>query len=181
MAVVTTKSTQLTNRDATPRALTDPFIGAGSTTEGYGWVTANAGDSIGSFYKMMQVPSNCRLTSLRLACANLGTGVTVDVGAFYPPVIPQGGGQFLNGALAGTLVGGVSSQIAPGLAASAAIASFQDVISTANMSLAQQEMPLWQMLGLSADPEVSFDIGYVVRGAAVGTTGQIAMKAIYIF
>lgn len=179
MAVVTTKSTAIANRDAVQKVLTDPFIAGGSTTEAYGFVAAAVGDSINSAYKMMSVPSNARVSSLRLANGALGTSVTVDVGVFYPTTLPLGGGSFLSPALAGTLI--TSSAIAAGTAVSSANATFVDLISTATLSLDKQEMPLWQMIGMAADPECNLDLGYVVKGAAVGTAGQIAMKAIYAF
>ena len=179
MAVVTTKSTLLTNRDATPKVLTDSFISGGQGSESYGWVTANVGDSIASYYKCVSVPSNCRISSIRMVNAALGASVTVDIGVWYPTAIQSGGGNFLAQSLAGTLINSTCIQTA--IACSSATTVFQDVVTTAVTSPSVQEQPFWQLVGLTTDPEIWLDVGFVVRAAAIGTQGQIAMRFGYIF
>jgi hypothetical protein len=179
MAVVTVKSTFLTNRDATPKVLTDSFIANGQVSEQYGFATVTSGDSILSAYKMVSIPSNARLSSVKMVNAALGASCTVDIGVWYPTLIPLGGANFLASSLAGTLLN--STTIATAIAVTSAVTVFTEVVSTAAAAANVQEQPLWQMVGLATDPEINFDLGFIIRAAAAGATGLIAMKAQYVY
>lgn len=180
MSVVTIKSTLITNRDATPKALTDGFISAGQLTQSYGWVFTGAADSAGSAYPMVQVPSSARVSALSLINTTLGNSSVIDVGIWYPTTIPTGGGAFLSSALAGTLIS--SSSFRPAMLGDTAntVPLELQLNTTARMGANYQEMPLWQMIGLASDPEISLDIGISVR-VAVATAGYVGMKATYIY
>jgi hypothetical protein len=179
MAVVTKLSTFLTNRDAVPKVLTDPFIAGGQVSAQYGFASVTTGDSINSAYKLVSIPSNARVIALTYVNGALGASVTADVGVWYPTAIPQGGANFLAASLAGTLVGSVSNLINAGIAMASAQNTFTEALSLANLTAAQMEQPLWQMVGLSTDPELSFDVGFVLKGAAAGSSGSVVMKALY--
>lgn len=180
MSVVTIKSTLITNRDATPKALTDSFISAGQLSQSYGWVFTGAADSAGSAYPMVQVPSSARVSALSLINTTLGNSSVIDVGIWYPTTIPTGGGAFLSSALAGTLIS--SSSFRPAMLGDTAntVPLELQLNTTARMGANYQEMPLWQMIGLASDPEISLDIGISVR-VAVATAGYVGMKATYIY
>lgn len=176
MATVNLKSTLLTNRDATPKVLTDAYLSGGILEEVQGSVKTNNNDNAGSQYRLLQVPSNARLSSLIWQSDALGSGCIVDVAVWYPTSLPLGGGNFLASGSSAALIS--SSIFATGLTAPAANALTDITNQSLNYLIPLQETPLWNVLGLAADPEVSFDIGFTVR-VATASAGYVGLKARY--
>ena len=73
MAVVTTKSTAVTNSDALPQTLSPQRIDGGRLRERVGFVEATATDSIGSVYRLMRINSVDRVSRLLLSCDAITT------------------------------------------------------------------------------------------------------------
>lgn len=180
MAVVNLKSTMLTNRDATPKVLTDAFISGGTVNQQFGWVLTGAADSAASTYKMVSVPSSARLAALSMINQTVGSGVLLDVAVWYPTTVPTGGGAFLAASQGGALVS--SSNFRTAMAGDTVNTTPLELIVTTNTNSLPnyQEMPLWQMLGLASDPEVSLDIGISLRNAGT-TAGYVGLRASYVY
>jgi hypothetical protein len=174
------KSTLLTNRDATPKLLTDGFIAAGNLSQCYGYVFTGASDAAGSAYRMVTVPSGARLSSLSMINDTLGNSSKVDVAAWYPTVVPVGGGAFLSASSNAALIS--SSSFKTGVLGDTTNTTPSELIVTTNtnQNANYQEMPLWQMLGLASDPECMIDLGLTVR-VAVAAAGYVGMKATYLY
>lgn len=170
------KSTLLTNRDATPKVFTDAYLSGGLLEETQGSVKTGASDTANSYYRLVQVPSNARLSTLQWQSDALGSGCIVDVGVFYPSYIPVGGGNFLASTLSGTIIG--TSFFATGLTAPGTNALTEITNQSGNYLIPLQETPLWNVLGLTADPEIDFDIGFVTR-VATAAAGYVGLKARY--
>lgn len=172
------KSTLLTNRDAVPALRTDAFISGGVMKQSYGFVFTGASDAAGTTYRLCSVPSDTRLNSLEYAKDTLGSGCFLDVAVWYPTAIPVGGGSFLSSQLGGVCIS--SSNFLTNIA-DAAQNTWSTLTSLANTRQEAnfQEMPLWQMLGMVSDPEISLDIGFSVR-LAVASAGYVGMKATYV-
>lgn len=180
MAVVNLKSTAITNRDAVPKVNTDAFISGGQVDQAYGWVFTGSADSAGSQYRLCQVPSDVRLSALDFSNTALGSGCILDIAVWYPTYVPPGGGAFLASSLASTLIS--SSAFNTGIVGNTATATFTNQIVATNTfnGVNYQEMPLWQMVGLTSDPEIPLDLGISVR-LAVATAGYIGLKATFSF
>lgn len=178
MSVVTLKSTAITNRDASPTVHTDSQISGGQRNEAFGFVFTGAADSAGSAYKLCQVPSDARITDLQYVANTLGSGCFFDVGVWYPTALQPGGMSFLSSALAGVMVS--SSNFKTNIA-EASTTTWTTLMDTGNtrQGVNYQEMALWQMLNLSADPGIYLDLGFSIR-LAVATAGYIGLKASYI-
>jgi hypothetical protein len=170
------KSTLITNRDAVPKVLTDAFLSGGIMEEVQGSVKTGASDTANSYYRLISIPSNARISELDWQSDALGSGCIVDVGVWYPTVVPQGGANFLAASLGGTIIS--SSIFAAGLTAPAANALTVITNQSLNYLIPLQETPLWNVLGLTADPEISFDIGFVTR-VATAAAGYVGMKCRY--
>lgn len=178
MATYNILSTALTNRDATPKVLTDAAIDGGSPKVAYGFVqTKGAADGVGSTYRMCQVPSGARVKSVVLQSDNLGSGCSVAIGVFYPTAIPLGAGL-------------VSSQaslwinttfFASAYSCSGAVAPVNLITySGSTNTIALQQAPLWSALGLLSDPMINLDIVIEVA-AAVATQGNIGLNVEYVY
>lgn len=176
MAVFALKSTVISNRDATPKVLTDAYVAGGEVLEAEGYVqTGSAADSVGSTYKMVSIPSNARMSSLMLRNEALGVGGAVNIGLYYPTYIPVGAG--LSAALAGTVID--ATLFASALSVAAAAGPVEAMYESGTITIPKGEMPLWQMAGLSADPMINLDIVIAVS-TVLAAQGYIGVNAKYI-
>ena len=168
-------STAITNRDATPKVLTDSYVIKGDLKGATGYVqTFGAADAAGTTYRMCSIPSNARIDSVRIYNDSLGTSCTVDVGVWWPTFIPLG---------AGLAVSNASKVINTTLFASVYNCSnVQQTTDITNQSGANtailQETPLWNAAGLASDPNIDLDIVIYVH-VAVQVQGYIGLKVIY--
>ena len=161
MAVVTTKSTSITNAEANV-AVNGFLNGAGirSATE---IVAAVSGDSIASIYRMVRVPSNARMTALSLFTTAITT-CAGDVGLYRT----TGDG--------GAVVDADFFTAAQTLAAASAGIN---VIGGNILAPASRNKRLWAALGLTADPGIYYDIAITLTAAA-GSAGTVGVEANWV-
>lgn len=178
MALVNLKSTLLTNRDATPKVLSDASIAGGIMEEVIGSVKVGASDNAASVYRLIQVPSNARITQLTWQSDAIGSGgpTQLDVAVWYPTSVPLGGGAFLASGSAAVMIS--TSIFATALVANSANALTDITNQSTNYTIPLQETPLWNVLGLVTDPEIDFDIGFSIR-SATQATGYVGLKCRY--
>lgn len=156
MAVVTTKSAQVTNRDATPNVLNNPNQGAeGRVRSVFGKVAAVNGDSVASKYIFTGVPSNARVDKVRLYSAAFGVGAATDVGVYRNT---DDGGAVVDADFFGSAID-----------ISAAVNGTEISHESGVYTIAKREQPLWQAVGLSADPRTTLDIVATLTGAAAAS------------
>lgn len=168
MGVVNIKSGAITNRDATPRVLSNASI-AGSRVKSFvGHVISTSGDSIDSVYRFGQIPSNARISQVLLWSDDLGSTTIADFGLhdttenngavvdrdFFASAV-----SLKDGALNG-------SDITHEAAAN-------------NGDIANGEKMIWQALGLSTDPCKMYDVTAMLTAANNGT-GDITLKVTYV-
>jgi len=143
MAVVTTKSITITNRDAVPQVINDGRVERGALRSSHGYVTGVNGDSIGSKYVLASLPSTAMVRAVLLSSGALASGAA-DIGVYRNT---KDGGAAVAAGLFGT---GVS------------VATAQSRVDVTNESttytLDKQELPLWQAAGLASDPGSTLDI-----------------------
>lgn len=162
MAVVNTKSTVITNADATARTLTSSKITGGMyLREAVGTVEVAAADDNDSVYRFVRVPSNARITSVERANDAITGGTDYNIGVHKTAA---DGGAVVSDNLFGDAIDMSSAS------------AFQDITyetTAANISKVEQE--LWQLLGLTTDPGLMYDI--TATGIAVGSgAGTIALR-----
>lgn len=169
-------STVISNRDATPKVLTDSYVAGGGLKAAEGYVqTFGLADAAGSTYRMLSIPSNARVESVKIQSDALGTGCTLDVGVWWPTFIPVGAG--LAASVASTSIN--TALFAAAIAASNTNASTDITNQSTTNTIVNQELPLWQAAGLASDPGIDLDIVVYVH-AAVAKQGYIGIKAVYI-
>lgn len=162
MAIDNLKSTLITNRDNLPPILSNPTLVGGKIVEAIGSVTTGAADSAGSVYKMVPVQSNARVSSIVLQCAALGTGCTINCGVYNNTA---DGGAAIN-----------ATFFASGLDCHAALGPTDIINQSGTNTIALQEQPLWQALGLASDPGKQWDICLAVA-VATAAAGLIGIKS----
>jgi hypothetical protein len=175
MATFNIKSTVISNRDATPKVQTDSYVSGGCNRACEGYIQTNgAADGIGSTYRMLTIPSNARVEAMKFTNDILATGCTISVGVWWPTYIPVGSG--LSASLASTVIH--TTLFASALNCSAAAADVNILNQSGNNGIASQELTLWQLAGLTADPLIDLDIVAYVAGA-VAQQGRIGLKSSY--
>jgi len=165
MAVVSTKSTQITNRDATPKVISNSFLTKASLSQASGVVAAVSGDSIASKYFFTSVPSSAKMSSLMLSHPDIGTTGAMDVGLYQTT---EAGGAVVDADFfkaAHSLSGGALTK---------SEVLFGNVITVANA-----EKRLWEHLSLTSDPGVMYDIVGTLT-AAQDASGAILAEAVYM-
>lgn len=165
MAVVNTKSNYITNADATPKVATDNYIAKGVVYETVGTVEAAAADDNDSIYRMVRVPSSCRVTSVLVASDAVTGSSDVNVGVWQTAA--NGGAV-------------VSENIfADAVDLSSAVAFTENLLETTATDIVKVEKRLWELLGLSADPYRDYDI-CLKAVAAASAAGTYAMKVKFV-
>lgn len=166
MATVSVSSTQITNRDATPRVLSNARVSRGSMLVSSGYCEANALDDIGSKYKFCSIPSNARVHSVLLSCDSSGTTGAADIGIYQ------------------TTDNGSAVVDADFFTAAKSIATAlknSDVTfgNTGGYGVEEAEMPLWQALGLSADSKRDYDVVGTLTTATV-SAASLFLQVAYV-
>jgi hypothetical protein len=168
MAVVTTKSGVITNRDATPPVLSNDFLAKSVVYHAAGVVTAANGDSIGSAYKFFSVPSNAYLISVILSNdAITSASATIDL---YDTTV--------NGGAIVPTTGTKAISDAISIATAATDKFVLGSGSSPGYTNANSEKRVWEILGLSSDPNKVYDVVMTLTAAATAG-GSIALNVLY--
>lgn len=174
MAVVNTKSTTITNRDAVPAVLNDGRLERGSLRSSIGSVAVGAADSITSYYPLATVPSTAMVRAVLLTTVTGMTSAAGDVGVFKTTANSAG---VTTGVVANTSSNSF-------FAAAQTLASVQARVDVTNTGTTyptdKREQPLWQAIGLAADPGGYFDIGVKLTAANAGAAGRLGLEVQYV-
>jgi hypothetical protein len=161
MATETVKSTPIQNSEASPVVLNDSAVSNGGLRQSVATVEASAADA-GSIYPMVRIPSNACGVSVILACDDLGTTATLDVGLYDTA---ENGGAVVDADFFASAVDANSAAVAPThVEHESGVYGIEDI-----------EKPLWEALGLSADPHKDYYVGITSVGA-IDAAGTISTK-----
>lgn len=167
MAVVNRTSTALTNRAATPSVANNPQRASSELLEVVGLVTSAADDTSASIGRFFSIPSNARVSELRITSAAATTAGAIDIGLYKTP----GDGSAVVDA----------DFFASALALTAAQADAdQKGESTVSYTTANSEKTIWEILGLAVDPCLNYDVAYTITTTFNGGPTAILLKARYV-
>lgn len=164
MVATTNKSLAITNRDASPRVLNNGRIDRGMLYSARGLCPVTTGDSIGSKYLFGQIPSNACMEGLTITCPDIGTTMTADVGLYRT-----------------TTDGGVvvdQDFFASAVILNAGALNEVNILYEAGAAggdPTKAEQPIWQILALASDPNITYDI-VATATAASDATASILLK-----
>jgi len=163
MAVELVKATAITNADATPPVLTSTKIGGGRSYSALGTAELTATASIASIVRFCRVPSNAVMTDVVLKCDAITSGAG-DIGLYD------------------TLANGSAVVDADFFASAQSIATALPGTSVIHESgvlgVEDVELELWQVLGLSADPQKQYDVALTLTAAATAA-GTVSLVCRY--
>lgn len=169
MATEALKSTNITNRDATPPVLNSPFTERCRLTIVSGFCTSTAAIGVGSTYRLCSIPSNCRVSDVLLHNTALNAAATTPTGNIGIYRSTKDGGAV------------VDADFFSADFNLATVHNGRNGISddSATYSITKQEQPIWQAVGMSSDPKSDLDV--VVTLTAVGdTAGTIQAQVYYV-
>lgn len=173
MAIVTVKSTAIGNRDSTPPVLNDGRLERSTLESGTGVVQVGAADSATSYYPMVSVPSSAIVRDISVSCPAGMSTLAGNVGVFKNT--KDSGGVAL-----GTVANTGSGTFFASAQSFATAQNRTDVTNqSGNNTSAKREQPIWQAIGLTSDPNTTFDIGITVTTANTGVAGNIALEVRY--
>lgn len=160
MAVELVKSAQITNADAVPSVINPAQVASGRVRfmRGVGALSATA--SIGSIIRFFCIKSNDLVANLELDCDAITSGAA-DIGLYRTTV---DGGAVVDADFFAS-----AQSIATALRATD-VTRESGVITVPNM-----EKPIWQLLGLSADPQIDYCIAATLTAAATAA-GSVSLS-----
>lgn len=164
MATENLKSTAVTNGDATPTDQTGAYLARGRLREDVGIVEGAGGDAA-STYRFVRLPSSARVSEVWFACDDLGVGVTLDIGLYRTAA---DGGAVVDADLFASAID----------VATAAVAWTQIINESGVVNIDDSEKRLWEMLGLTADPQIMYDV--VGTSGVAAATGTMALRVRYV-
>lgn len=175
MAVDHVKSSFITNLDATPAVANTAGEGGPAATQSIeGSAVAVASSSADATYQLVRVPSNCKVKSLLFESAAQGAG-KFDVGLYYAT---DGEGGQPTALLAAAAIS--QAFFASDVDCASAVVITEIVNESGTYTIDKRTQPLWQAVGLTADPGGFFDIVATVHTTAVTTgTGRFGVRCIY--
>lgn len=145
MAVVTKKSGPVTNRDATPRVAVQGNLVGGRVCESVGTIETTGTDSAGSKYILCAgIPSSSRVTEVLLSCDGNNTNGAMDIGIYKST---GDGGAVVDADFF------ASAQAIGTILTNSNVAHESGVYNIDDL-----EKPLWEALGLTADPGLLYDV-----------------------
>jgi hypothetical protein len=160
MTVNAYKTNALTNLDATPIVRANPWVHGGNSKQYAGTVEAVNGDSIGSTYRFFRVGSWMRPVGFSIFCDAI-TSAAADLGLYRTTA---DGGAVVSQSLFASAV-----SIASAITAGSEIRFEQD-------DIANIEKRIWELLGLSSDPNLEYDVALTLTAAATAG-GTVSLRA----
>lgn len=165
MAVVNTKSTLITNSDATPPVMNKKALDGAVVKMKRATVETANGDSIASTYRFFRLPSHAVVNKLKLYSDDIGTTTIADFGLYRTAA---DGGAVVD---ADFFASAVSLK-------DGAISGTEIQHESGVYDVSEIEQPLWQVAGLSADPKVMYDVVATLTAAA-DAAGTITLVCDY--
>lgn len=147
MGTSAVKSTSITNLDATTAIRGNSWVHGGGAKHYAGTVETVLADGTGSTYRFFRVGSWMRCINLSLFNDALSVG-TVNVGLWKPAVE---GGAVVDADFFASAVSVVA-------AANGTNITYESANAATNMGIDQAEKRIWEVLGLTADPNVEYDV-----------------------
>lgn len=164
-AVVTVKSLLITNRDATPAVIKSRILQGATVHHCRGVVAIANGDSATSKYLFFAVPSNAVPISVRVTAPDIGTTTTMDIGLYK---VTRDGSAVVD----------ADAFTAAKVLNAGAIAKSESVAGNLQ-TVANSEKMLWELLGLTSDPQIPYDVVGTLVGAA-DAAGSVLIEMEYV-
>lgn len=174
MAVDHVKSTFVTNADASPAVANTAGEGAQAPLKSIeGSAVGVASSSIASTYQFVRVASNCKIKQLWFE-SGAQTAGAMDIGLYYAT---DGQGGKPTALVAASAID--QDFFASAVVVSTAVAMSEVSNESGTYTFDKRTQPLWQAVGLTADPGGFFDITGTLTVAFTTATGRMGLIAYF--
>lgn len=164
-AVVTVKSALITNRDATPAVLKSRILQGAPILHARAVLAIANGDSVGSKYLAFSLPSNAVPISVRISAPDIGTTTAADVGLYKAT---RDGGAVVD-----------ADFFKAAVVLNAGAIAKSEIVNGNVVTIALSEKMIWELLVLTADPSIPYDVALTLTGAA-DAAGTIIIECDYV-
>lgn len=171
MAVVNILSTQLTNFGSTPVVLTGSYLTGGNDFTATDVCAMGASDSNNSVYRFFKIPSNALITDIRVMNDANTSGTSYKCGL----LLPNGGSTVVSGSDAIFIPAGTTMASARNVWTSL----YFPAIAGNSAAVANVTKRVWELLGLSSDPDAVYDLA-VTAVTAGSAGGNLAVQASWV-
>ena len=167
MGTANTKSTAITNNDSTPAVMNDARLDGAVVREKVGTVEIAAADDNDSVYRMVRLHSSWRLSEVTRFNDAITSGTDFNIG--FWDTAENGGALILENALADAVS-----------LASASLTGVSEMYEAGSgVGVEDIEQRIWQMAGLTSDPNKFVDLCY--KGVAVGSgAGTLSVRVRFV-
>lgn len=167
MAVVNRNSTGVANAVAVPVTTNNPALNGSRLQEKVAVITPAADDTSASIGRFCRIPSNARVSQLMWSSADATTAGAVNVGVYQTA---ENGGAVVDADLFASaldLAGGPYNNL-------------DITFESGEYTYAESELALWQVLGLTADPNREYDIAYTISTTFNGGPTAVRLAVRYV-
>lgn len=165
--MATVNSTWITNAVATPKVATNSNKSVGQAFSAKSVATVSATIPSGDIVRFVRVPSNARIDAVLLSTGDAVTAGAIDIGVYQTA---DNGGAVVDADLfasALALTGGPFN-------------NSDQTFESGQYTYAESALPLWEVLGLSADPNREYDIAATVTTTGDGMGTTMALEVRYV-
>jgi len=164
MATEALSSTPITNINATPQVRNNAGVDGGVLRQAVGTLEHAGGDA-GSTYRMVRIPSNAAGIAVVLSADDAGVTGLIDIGIYQTS---SNGGAVVDADFFASAYD----------VKTAAVAQVEVQHESTVYGLEDVEKPLWQALGLSADPHRDYDV-VITSTEALATASTLTLRVTY--
>lgn len=158
-------STLISNRAATPRVANDPWTNAVVKTTGPGQLEVSTAVDATHVLRFCRVKSNAVIHAVFLSCDAVSTSGAGDIGIYQTD---DNGGAVVD-----------ADFFASAQVVTTALARSDVTHESGVYGIEDRDKPLWEALGLSADPQIDYDIAMLVT-TDMGGAGTLVVEALYV-
>lgn len=160
-------STWIANAVATPKVSTDSSKSVGQMFEASSAATVSATQTANDTIRLVRVPSNARISQVLLCTDDATTAGAINIGVWQTA---DNGGAVVDADLfasALALTGGPFN-------------NSDQTFESGEYTYAESAKPLWEVLGLTSDPNRDYDVVAEVSTTFNGAGTTIALKVRYV-
>ena len=163
--MATVDSTQIANLESDTREPSHRFGGVVRQVASTASPAANQAQN--DIIRFVRVPSNARISALRISAADATTAGSIDIGIYE--TVENGGAAVDSDLFASALdlAGGPFN-------------NSDQTFESGQYSLAEAQTALWQVLGLTEDPNKYYDVASLITVAFNGGPTSILLQVDYV-
>ncbi len=158
-------TTLISNRAATPRVANSPWTNARLKTTGPGQMEVSTATDAADELRFCRIASNAVVHGVLVSSDAAITSGAMNVGVYQTD---DNGGAVVD-----------ADFFASALAVGGGLTKSDATHESAVYGIEDRDKPLWEALGLSADPQIDYDIAGTVT-TDMGAAGTIVVEVLYV-